>query len=71
MENVPKDVYVEILMKLSLKDILSFCLTAKRYNVMDSENFWRRKVVRDGYKDLFSKYLPSQKQRYKSIISIC
>ena len=65
MENVPKDVYVEILMKLSLKDILSFCLTAKRYNVMDSENFWRRKMVRDGYKDLFSKYLPSQKQRYK------
>ena len=65
MESVPKDVYVEILLKLPLGDVLNFCLTAKRYNVMNNENFWRRKMVKDGYKDLFSKYIPSQKERYK------
>lgn len=65
MEYLPKDVYMEILLKLGLRDILNFCLTAKRYNVMDNENFWRRKMIKDGYKDLFAQYLPTQKEKYK------
>ena len=65
MNTLPKDVYVEILLKLPLGDVLNFCLTAKRYNVMNNENFWRRKMGKDGYKDLFSKYIPSQKEKYK------
>ena len=65
MHNLPKDVYMEILLKLPLRDILSFCLTAKRYNVMDNENFWRRKMASDGYKHSFDKYFLSQKEIYK------
>ena len=69
MNNLPKDVYMEILLKLHLRDILSFCLTAKRYDVMNSENFWRRKMVSDGYKHFFDKYIPSQKEIYKLVHS--
>ena len=63
MNTLPKDVYVEILLKLPLGDVLNFCLTAKRYNVMNNENFWRRKMVKDGYKDLFD--LHTEKEKYK------
>jgi hypothetical protein len=65
MNTLPKDIYMEILLKLPLRDVLSFCLTGKRYNVMNNENFWRRKMAKDGYKDLFSQFLPTQKERYK------
>jgi hypothetical protein len=65
MNTLPKDIYMEILLKLPLRDVLSLCLTGKRYNVMNNENFWRRKMVKDGYKDLFAQYLPKYKDRYK------
>jgi hypothetical protein len=65
MEKVPKDVWCEILLCLDVKDVLSVSLVAKRYNVMNNESFWRRKLVKDGYRDAFAEYIPSQKERYK------
>lgn len=65
MENLPKDVYIEILTQLNIKDVLNISLTAKRYNVMNNENFWRRKMAKDGYKDLFAQYLSTFKEKYK------
>ena len=65
MQNVPKDVFLEILLNLKVRYVLAVSLSGKRYNVMNNENFWRKKVVRDGYNDLVDEYFTSQKEQYK------
>lgn len=65
MENVPKDVLLEILLKLKVRDVLAISLSGNKYNVMNNENFWRKKLLRDGYNDLLDEYFTSQKEKYK------
>ena len=49
MNNTPKDVIIEIVLHLDLKNILSFSLTNKKYLhlIWNNETFWRRKTHKD------------------------
>lgn len=60
MESLPKEIVMEIVIKLTVKEILNFCLTSKQYYelILLSETFWRRKLEID-YTDKFLKFYRS------------
>lgn len=49
MEQLPKDVLIEIALNLNAIDLLNFCKLQKRETqaICQNENFWRRKLVKD------------------------
>ena len=48
MENLPKDVAIEMALNLSPVDLISLCSSSKTQNrICNSNNFWRRKLDRD------------------------
>ena len=49
MNNLPKDVTVEIALNLKPGDLVKLCRTNRRFhkNICDSKDFWRRKLVKD------------------------
>ena len=63
MNTLPKDIIIELSLFLEPKDVLALSTTAKRYNLMDNENFWRRKMIADRYEDKFN--LSTYKHKYQ------
>ena len=49
MDNLPKDVTVEIALNLKPADLVKFCSVNRKTNsrICDSKDFWRRKLVKD------------------------
>ena len=48
MNNLPKDVTVEIALNLKPRDLIKFCSTNRKMsNICNSKDFWRRKLVTD------------------------
>lgn len=49
MENIPKDISVEIALNLSPIDIVRLCATNKKFSreICNSNDFWRRKLQKD------------------------
>jgi hypothetical protein len=49
METVPKNVMINLALKLNFKDIKSLCLTSTRFNeiICESKIFWRKKLIKE------------------------
>ena len=49
MNNLPKDVTVEIALNLRPADLVKFCSVNRKTNshICDSKDFWRRKLIKD------------------------
>jgi hypothetical protein len=52
METVPKNVMINLALKLNFKDIKSLCLTSTRFNeiICESKIFWRKKLIKEYFR---------------------
>lgn len=59
MENLPTDILQKTALNLSPKDIISLCLTNKRFNekICNSKNFWQNKILIDYPKQIYNPLL--------------
>ena len=72
MDKFPKEMLIEIALKLDIENIIKFCKTNKRTNfvVCENEHFWRRKLLKDypNFKELTEVHT-SYKSTYLRIFS--
>ena len=69
MNNLPKDVTVEIALNLKPADLVKFCSVNMKTNsrICDSKDFWRRKLIKDypdEMKEIGDKILDNPKKVY-------
>ena len=58
MENLPKDVIVEMALNLLPVDVVNFCIVSKLQNKFcNSNDFWRRKLEKDYAEEVFHSYV--------------
>ena len=68
LEQLPKDVLIEIALNLDAPNLINFCKIQKRENqaICQNEHFWRQKLLKDhpNYQELFETRLLSFRDEY-------